>query len=344
MMKIPRLVLWGVSFLVLSSPAVAADSLTGRWAGLAPDGLVFTPASGLCSADVTLDLTQTGTSLAGAFRVIAQNTAGGCVVDNTLSGRELTTGQTLPGSLTGTVGDGTLSFRIIIASFLNGAPVSFRAIIASGSFSGNQLTTTGTLLPRRSWNDVNHNGVPDCDLLNSGSNGECAAWSSPTTQSITLAAALFCTMPAGDNKSTSWNKFNVPAGTAPVVWVHAQFKPTGVPTETMSKVLFTGVSYELNGQAYPMPDGLVTFDPAAPVVSTTTYDAPNRRWLTTINPGFISDENFFVGAAIPVDGAITGGGKATIRFTTQTDDPGLSFSWKWSAAATPTGRRIGTTR
>ena len=133
---------------------------------------------------MTLDLTQTGTSLAGAFRVIAQNTAGGCVVDNTLSDRELTTGQTLPAAPDGHVGDGTLSFRIIIASFLNGAPVSFRAIIASGLFSGYQSTTTGTLLPRRSWYDVNHNGVPDCDLLNSGSNGECAA-SSPTTESIT---------------------------------------------------------------------------------------------------------------------------------------------------------------
>jgi hypothetical protein len=54
--------------------------------------------------------------------------------------------------------------------------------------------------------------------------------------------------------------------------------------------------------------------------------------VTTINPDFISDENFFVGAAIPVDATITGGGQATIRFTTQTNT-GLSFSWKWSAAA-----------
>jgi len=34
----------------------------------------------------------------------------------------------------------------------------------------------------------------------------------------------------------------------------------------------------------------------------------------------VSDENFFVGAAIPVDATISGGGKATIQFTTQTDD------------------------
>ncbi len=77
----------------------------------------------------------------------------------------------------------------------------------------------------------------------------------------------------------------------------------------------------------------MTFDPAAPSVDATTFDAPNNRWLTTINPTFISDENFFVGAAIPVDATIIGGGQATILFTTQTDDSDLSFAWQWSAAA-----------
>jgi len=109
------------------------------------------------------------------------------------------------------------------------------------------------------------------------------------------------------------------------VWVHAQFKPIGVSTTTASRVRVTGVSFVLNGISYPKPDGLVTFDPAAPSVSTTMYEALKKRWSTTINPGFISDENFFVGTAIPVDISITGGGKATIRFTTQTDDPDMSF-------------------
>jgi SdrD B-like protein len=143
-----------------------------------------------------------------------------------------------------------------------------------------------------------------------------------------------CTIPAASQviSITSWNKFKVPLGAAPVVWVHAQFRPTDVPTTTKTTVLFTGASFVLNGHAYPLPNGLVTFDPAAPSVSTTTFDAPNNRWLTTINPNFISDENFFVGAAIPVDATISGGGKATIRFTTQADDSDLSFSWQWSAA------------
>ena len=148
-----------------------------------------------------------------------------------------------------------------------------------------------------------------------------------------------CTIPAASEiiSSTSWNRFNVPAGMTPVVWVHAQFKPTGVPTDTPSTVQFTNVSFVLNGHSYPMPNGVVNFDPSAPATSTTTltpeipWTSP-AQWTTTINPNNISDENFFVGVAIPVDTTISGGGRATIQFATQTDDTGLSFAWQWSAA------------
>jgi hypothetical protein len=74
-----------------------------------------------------------------------------------------------------------------------------------------------------------------------------------------------CTIPATSEiiSPTSWNRFSVPAGTTPVVWVHAQFKPTGVPTDTASMVQFTGVWFVLNGMSYPMPNGTVIFDPTA---------------------------------------------------------------------------------
>ena len=147
-----------------------------------------------------------------------------------------------------------------------------------------------------------------------------------------------CTIPAANEviSSTSWNKFSIPFGKAPVVWVNAQFKPAGVPTATNSSIRFTGVSFVLNGVPYPMPDGVVNFDINAPAASSTAFSGTpgtsSALWTTTINPNFISDENFFIGAAIPVDAAIAGGGQATMQFTTQTDDTGLSFSWQWSAA------------
>jgi hypothetical protein len=181
-------------------------------------------------------------------------------------------------------------------------------------------------------------GVPDVNgfSLVSGraADGTASDFGFFTQQTVPLA----CTIPAASEliSPTSWNKFNVPAGPPPTAWVHAQFKPTGISTTTSSTVQFTGVSFVLNGNSYPMPDGVVNFEPNAPATSTTTFSGtpgtPSARWTTTINPNFISDENFFVGAAIPVEPAIAGGGQATIRFTTQTDDADLSFSWQWSAA------------
>jgi hypothetical protein len=182
-------------------------------------------------------------------------------------------------------------------------------------------------------------GVPDGNGLSVASG--LAADGTPTDFGFftqTAPPPLACTIPAAGEviSLTSWNKFNVPFGTAPVAWVHAQFKPTGVPIATASTVRFTGVSFVLNGNSYPLPDGIVNFDPTAPSTSTATFSGTpgtsSARWTTTINPNVISDENFLVGAAIPVDSAIAGGGKATIRFTTQTDDAALSLSWQWSAA------------
>lgn len=186
---------------------------------------------------------------------------------------------------------------------------------------------------------LDSDGVPDANgLISVVSNRAADGTASDFGFFAQTAPPLACTIPAASQviSPTSWNKFNLPFGNAPVAWVHAQFKPTGVPTTTSSTVQFTGVSFVLNGVSYPMPDGVVNFDPNAPATSTTTFSGTpgtsSARWTTTINPKFISDENFFVGAAIPVDPAIAGGGQATIRFTTQTDDTGLSFSWQWSAA------------
>jgi len=180
-------------------------------------------------------------------------------------------------------------------------------------------------------------GVPDGNGFSVAS-GLAANGAATDFGLFTQTAPPACTIPAAGEviSPTSWNKFNVPFGAAPVAWVHAQFKPTGVPIATSTTVRFTGVSFVLNGISYPMPDGVVNFDPHAPSPSTTTFSGTpgtsSALWTTTINPNFISDENFFVGAAIPVDLAMAGGGQATIRFTTQTDDSGLSFSWQWSAA------------
>ena len=142
-----------------------------------------------------------------------------------------------------------------------------------------------------------------------------------------------CTIPSVTISNTSWNQFNVPSGTTPTVWIHAHIgKPSGVPTGTTSSVLFTGVTFSLNGKVYSLPSGLITFDPAAPSTITTTFNTGLNQWQTTVNPNNFSDEIFFTGAAIPVDANLAGGGKADFSFSVQTDDPHFAFQWQWSAA------------
>lgn len=156
------------------------------------------------------------------------------------------------------------------------------------------------------------------------------------TKAPTLAASFApCTIPDTSIGATAWNKFNVSSESGGVVWVHAHLSGiSGIPTNQISKVVFSGVSFVLNGMKYPIPDGVVTFDPSASDTSTTTYNSLLNQWQTTINPNKISDEDFFTGAAIPVDPNIMGGGTATIQFTTSSDDvTPISYPWQWSAAA-----------
>jgi hypothetical protein len=150
-------------------------------------------------------------------------------------------------------------------------------------------------------------------------------------QELIIEVPVPCTIPAVIISNTSWNKFNIPAGSSPFVWVHAHIgKPSGVPTNQKSAVLFTGATIALDGTVYPLPDGLVVFDPSAPSVPTTTFNGNN--WVTTFNPNNLSDEMFFLGAAIPVTPAIANGAKATLSFRVLSENPALSFSWQWSAA------------
>jgi hypothetical protein len=130
--------------------------------------------------------------------------------------------------------------------------------------------------------------------------------------------------------NTSWNSFNIPSGTQPVVWVNAHIgTPSGIPATSVTIVKFVNVTISLNGASYSMPNGLMTFDPSAPATSSTTFT--NGQWQTLVNPKNLSDEIFFTGAAIPVTAAIATGAKANVSFTSISSISGLSYPWQWSA-------------
>ena len=165
-----------------------------------------------------------------------------------------------------------------------------------------------------------------------------AAGTTTANCTITIKPPICVIPPSGtaiSGSPVSWNKFNT-KGPNNVVWIHAHIGgASGIPTTSVTKVLFTGVTFVLNGQTYSLPDGLLIFDPSAPATPTTVFDAsagPNGLWTTTFNPNNLSDEMFFTGNAVPVDSNITGGGKATFNYTTQSNDNDLAFSWQWSAA------------
>jgi hypothetical protein len=133
----------------------------------------------------------------------------------------------------------------------------------------------------------------------------------------------------------SWNSFKT-QGTANVIWVNAHIgSPSGVSTTTTTTVHFTGVTLTVNSKTYPLPDGIIRFDPNASATPSTSFDATYGTagmWTTIVNPNHLSDEIFFDGGAIPVDSNLTSGGKGTLSYTTISDDNALAFSWQWSAA------------
>jgi len=161
---------------------------------------------------------------------------------------------------------------------------------------------------------------------------------------ITVNSTLYvCTIPPSGTEisgnGTSWNQFN-PQGSNNVVWINVHVGgPSGIPTNVVTTVQYTQVSFVLNGKTYPMPDGFLIFHPSAPATPTTpttTSDSsylPNGRWITTFNPSNLSDEMFFYGAAIPVDSNASGRGSANSYYTTESTVDNLAFSWQWSAAA-----------
>ena len=157
--------------------------------------------------------------------------------------------------------------------------------------------------------------------------------------SITVTSSSYsCTIPPSGTQvgGVQWNWFRT-QGSNDVVWVNMHIgSPQGVSTTQVTTVQFTQVSLVLNGITYALPDGFIIFNPSAPQTPTTTYNssyAPNGSWTTTLNPSNLSNQIFFDGQALPVDSNLSGGGTATVSFTTESTDDNLVFDWQWGAAA-----------
>jgi hypothetical protein len=211
----------------------------------------------------------------------------------------------------------------------------------TGSIAFKATATTQTEKASGSFPSATFPGGESCDvtgkatLTSSGSTVEMNINSAGVGASAPLSCPSFvCTIgPSGTaipGAPVSWNSFS--ASAPDVVWINAHIgTPSGVPTTSVTTVEFTGVTFTVNSTSYALPNGTLRFDPSAPATPSTTFSSATG-WTTTVNPSYLSDEIFFDGQAVPVDSNITGGGQATLSFTTRSTDNNLDFQWQWSAA------------
>jgi hypothetical protein len=180
--------------------------------------------------------------------------------------------------------------------------------------------------------------------------------STPVTQLISLTGSSLSAI------STNFTKPGIAGGN--FIWFASVFSAKG-PIDSNGheidmrayaiRVFVTGgtISFTANNNVYtlPVPGAVITFDPTA-TSATTTFDASNNRWLTTVpsasppipfplqppNPRTqmfdVNGHIFATGLAYQVpSGGLPGGIKnVTWSAAFSTDTPGVTIAWQWGAA------------
>jgi hypothetical protein len=140
-------------------------------------------------------------------------------------------------------------------------------------------------------------------------------------------------VPSGFSSITSnFNGTAIPAGDT--VWFSSAFKVSGLGSSAVSlNVTNQAISFTAHGTPYTVavPDSHITISPDA-TSATTTFDAANNAWDTTLPKSF-SGNAFLGGVALPVPGGLPGGiNPVTWSAHFSSDTGGVSLNWQWSAA------------
>jgi hypothetical protein len=145
--------------------------------------------------------------------------------------------------------------------------------------------------------------------------------------------ALACSAPMSID--AKFNGTSIPGGS--YIWFNANLTAKGIPAAGATLIFENSTISFTADRLYtlPVPNAQIVFSPSA-ACATTTYDAASQSWKTTV-PLAGSDEIFLSGVAFPVPasfalvlGKVTG--PVTWTGTLATNTPGVSTTWKWSAA------------
>jgi hypothetical protein len=133
--------------------------------------------------------------------------------------------------------------------------------------------------------------------------------------------------------AVNFNHTAIPAGDT--LWFSSVFKASGVGAAgatfdfTNSTISYTakGTNYTINA-----PNADVTLSPTAKQ-ATTAYDAASNTWDTVL-PLNYQGKGFLDGVAVPLPQGLPGGIKnVTWQGQFNSNTPGLTVDWQWSAAA-----------
>jgi hypothetical protein len=128
-----------------------------------------------------------------------------------------------------------------------------------------------------------------------------------------------------------FNGTPIPAGST--VWFNAVFQTTGQKITKLTHLTFYNQSIQI-GSDTPMhvPDGVITFDPSAAWASTS-FDAVNNRWNTTLPTYNLAAKNWLSGMPVQMPMGLVGS-TAPVTWCGQfaSDSSTIALGWQWAAA------------
>ncbi len=152
---------------------------------------------------------------------------------------------------------------------------------------------------------------------------------SDDNENVAVCLTTGCTANAVSlNIASNFNGIPIPAGY--YIWFNSLFVP---PTlTTLVHVYFRNglVTFTagITPYAIPLPDAVITLDPAATTATTTLVGG---KWLTRV-PTDLNGGVFLTGYPWLVPTALPGGISPVTVTGTLTSDASFSFTWRWAAA------------